>query len=302
MNNESRTLWLSLGAGLFAVFLLYSYSQEKKSEYDKKYGTMKKVLVATRDINELETLDETMLRLEERPSDYIEPSAVDRLDSAIGMVTATPIKKGEQLLNTKLLIPGPETGIAMQISPNKRAVTIPVDEVRGVAKLIRPGDRVDIAAALDVGKGTASRREVGIIMQNITVLATGVSVWNSIPRVFEEDANGKNINQINLTGDTKYTSITVEVGQKEAQDLVYILATSPGNLFFILRNPTDQIVSRERLPSSTAETILNKPVVSLAPSVDSTSFAAPPPQILPQVQPTVPKNTNTPRRNPYKRL
>lgn len=302
MNNESRTLWLSLAAGLFAVFLLYSYSQEKKSEYDKKYGTMKKVLVATRDVNELETLDETMLRFEEKPADYVEPSAIDRMDSAIGMVTATPIKKGEQILNTKLLIPGPETGIAMQIAPNKRAVTVPIDEVRGVAKLIRPGDRVDIAAALDVGKGVNARREVGIIMQNITVLATGVSVWNSIPRVFEEDSNGKNINQINLNGDSKYTSITVEVSQKEAQDLVYILATSPGNLFFVLRNPTDQIINRERLPSSTAESILNKSVTGSESLTPPTMI--PQPQIMqPAPTPTTPQNKpSTQPRRTFRRL
>lgn len=75
MNNESRTLWISLGAGIFAAFLLYSYSQEKKAEYDKTYGTMKNVVVAKQDIEEMRTINDTMLEVIQRPSDFIEPGA-----------------------------------------------------------------------------------------------------------------------------------------------------------------------------------------------------------------------------------
>ena len=57
-SNESRTLWISLAAGLFAAFLLYSYSQDKKAEYDKTYGTMKNVVVAKKDIPEMMTIDD----------------------------------------------------------------------------------------------------------------------------------------------------------------------------------------------------------------------------------------------------
>ncbi len=144
MNNESRTLWISIGAGLFAAFLLYSYSQEKKADYDKKFGTMKAVVVAAKNIEEMRTIDDTMLEVVQRPGDFIEPGALQDKELAVGQVAGKAIKKGEQILDSKLLLPGPETGISLQVAPSKRAVTLPVDEVRGVAKLIRPGDRVDI--------------------------------------------------------------------------------------------------------------------------------------------------------------
>ena len=40
-------------------FFIYSYSQEKKAEYDRRYGSMKTVVVAARDIAHLETVDNT---------------------------------------------------------------------------------------------------------------------------------------------------------------------------------------------------------------------------------------------------
>ncbi|MEY4617251.1 MAG: Flp pilus assembly protein CpaB [Pseudomonadota bacterium] len=261
-NNETRTLWISLAAGVFASFLVYSYSQEKQQEYDKKYGAMKRVVVASRDIAEMETIDDTMLDIRAVPEDYIGPASASDLDTVVGQVAAAPLKKGEQILTTKLLTPGPDTGIALQVSPGKRAVTVPVDEVRGIAKLVRPGDRIDLVAALDVGKGAAARREVTYLMQDVPVLATGINVVNNIPRTLELDPSGKNIIQNNLSGDTKYTTVTLEVDPKQAQDLVYLTSTQPGNLFMVLRNPNDR--AQVRYPSSSVDSIAGSQGVQAA--------------------------------------
>ena len=252
-NNDSRALWISLGSGLFAAFLLYSYSQEKKAEYDKQYGSLKSVVVARIDISELQNIDDSMLELNQRPADSIEPGVVPDIETAVGQIAAVPIKKGEQILTNKLLHPGPDTGIALQVAPGKRAVSIPVDDVRGVAKLIRPGDRVDIYAAIDVGKGSNQHREVTLFMIDVPILATGLSVVNTIPRVYEFDASGKQLNQINLTGDTKYQTVTIEATPKESQDLVYLISTSQGNIFMALRNPNEKNKDA-RFPSSNVDT------------------------------------------------
>ncbi|GIL18796.1 MAG: hypothetical protein BroJett040_25470 [Oligoflexia bacterium] len=262
MNNEARTLWISLGAGIFAAFLLYSYSQEKKAQYDEHYGTQKNVVIARVDISEMQTIDDTMLEVTQKPSDFIEPSYIQEPEIAVGQVAAVPIKKGEQILTTKLLHPGPDTGISLQVAPRKRAVTLPVDEVRGVAKLIRPGDRVDIFAAIDSGKGINSKREVALIMSDVVILAAGVNVVNNIPRIFELDANSKNIQQISLNGDTKYSTLTIEATPKEAQDLIFLMSTSPGNIYFTLRNPNDR-EAPPRMPSSTADSILGRPTEAM---------------------------------------
>lgn len=287
MGNETRNLWLSIGAALFAVFLIYSYSQEKKKELDKNLGAKKTIVRAKEDIAEMSTIYDTMLETVEIPSNYVYPDTVSVPDEIIGHVAAIPFKKGQLIMKNMLFTPGPDTGISLQVAPNKRAVTIPVDDIRGVAKLIRPGDRVDIVATVDVGKGQAQRREATILMQDVPILATGVSIVNNIPRLMELDASGKNVTQQSLTGDIKYSTVTIEASPKEAQDLIYLLATSPGNLFFTLRNPNDRM-NNLRIPSSTAESLLGQPAAMGAPG-GATGFPVTP-GVAPQAPRQAPKS------------
>lgn len=247
--NETRTLWISVGAALFAIFLLYSWSQDQRESLSRRFGSSKRVVFASKDIAEMETLDESKLEIKELPVDFIQPDAVMDPEGAVGQVAAAPMKKGEQILSTKLLLPGPETGLSMEVSPQKRAITLPIDDVRGVARLLRPGDRIDIVAALDIGKGNDQRREVRTILQDVVVLATGLNVVNKIPRRFELDSNGKNINMINLNASTNFSNITIEAQPDEIQQLVYILATAPGSMFVTLRNPNDRLKTQSRVTS-----------------------------------------------------
>jgi pilus assembly protein CpaB len=297
---ETRNFWISIMAGIFAAFLMYSSVTERNKKVDTKFGTLGTVLIAKEDIGEMQTIYENMVDIDSRPATYIDPDAIKTPEEVAGTVAAIPIKKGQQIVRSKLLNPGPDTGIALQVAPTKRAVTIPIDEMRSVSKLIRPGDRVDIIAAVDVGKGVSQRREAQILMQDVAVLATGVSIVNNIPRVIELDSSGKNLTQITLTGDSKYSTITVEASPKEAQDLIYILSTSPGNIFFTLRNPNDRAVP-PRLPSSTAESVVGRATLS--------DVGAPPPvpQILPQEPPRLPasqpqQSPSRPDRSGFKRL
>lgn len=278
--NETRTLWLSVASALFAVFLLYSYTQEKSAELTKKFGAKANVVVATQDINEMETINETMLTIVERPIDFIEPKAINNPELAIGKVALAPIKEGEQILESKILKPGPATGLSLQVSPTKRALSLPVDEIRGVAKLLKPGDRIDIIAALDIGKGAKQRREIKTIMEDINILATGVRITNELPRLYEKVGKLDYIK--NLREDVSYTNITIEVTPKEAQKLIYIISTSPGSLFLTLRHPSDRKKIRRTLATSNVFSLLGAPPPSRAKKRLPTPKAKPKPKPKPR--------------------
>lgn len=249
--NQTRTLWISVGSALFAMMLIYSYSQEKKAEYDKKFGAAKRVLIASKDVLEMQTVDDSMVQIEERPTEYVQPGAIENPEDAVGLIAATPIKKGEQILVTKLLSPGPNTGLSLQVAPSRRAVTVPVDDTRGVAKLVRPGDRVDILTAVETGGGSSRKVEVKTLLQDVPVLATGIQVTNNIPRSLEPD--GKQYR--NLRGDLSFSTVTVEVVPQEAQDLIAIMATAPGSIYLTLRHPSDRL--KKEMRSSSVDTALS---------------------------------------------
>ena len=286
--NETRTLWISVFSAIFAVFLLYSYTQEKSAELTKKFGAQKKVVVAKADINEMQTIDVSMLELVSKPVSYLEPEHLADPEDAVGLVALAPIKAGEQILRSKIMEPGPVTGLAMQVAPSKRAVTIPIDDMRGVAKLIKPGDRVDVVAAVDIGKGANQRREIKTILQDVVILATGVRVVNELPRLFEKQGRDEYIR--NIRDDLSFSSVTVEASPVQAQNLIYILSTSPGSLFLTLRHPSDH--ADRPIPSSDLQTVLGQ----VAPQKVRETVREPA-RVAPQ---PVPQQKKTRRSGPFK--
>ncbi len=249
-SNPTRTLAISIGAGVFAMFLVYSYLQEHKAEYDKLYGTTKRIVVASKPILEMSTINDTMIEYMEVPVNFVQPGAMTNPEEVISMIAGAPIQEGEQILSTKLLTPGPITGLSNQIAPEKRAITIPIDDVRGVAKLLRPGDRVDILAAIERNR----RTEVKTILQDIVVLATGLNITNNIPRTLELDSLGNAQAFRNLNGDTSFSTVTVEVTPKQAQDIILLQIHS--GVFLALRNRADR--SKRVTSPSTVDSILGR--------------------------------------------
>lgn len=271
--NESRNLWISIGAGVFATFLLYSYMQENKAAVEKAAGDTVRVVVAREDIREMDNIYDNVLEIKEKLRKDVEPDAFESIPDVVGGVAAIPIKKGQTLTRNKILELGPETGMALQVSPGKRAVTIPVNDDRANAKLIRPGDRVDIMAIIDTGKGVNQKREVTVLMQDVVILATGVNINNNIPRTIERDPSGRGLIQTTLTGDTKYSTITIEAKIEEAQDLIYLAATNSSSLYFLLRNPHDRKI-QPRVPASSADDIQRRTVTP-----GTGSLSQPPPNM-----------------------
>lgn len=254
--DESRNLWISVGAGLFATFMLYSHMQEKKTEIDKTVGDKVTVIVAKEDIKYMDTIYDNVVEVKEKLRSDVEPEAIRNTEDVVGSVAAIPLKKGQTITKNAVTEPGPETGMAIVVSPNRRAVTIPVGPQNANAGLIRPGDRVDIFAVLEMGKGAAARREALLFRENVAVLATGVNVTNNLPRTIEKDPSGTRLIQTTLTGDTRYSTLTVEVDVNDAQDLIFLVANNPSSLYLLLRNPYDKSPVRTRFPSSNFDTIM----------------------------------------------
>jgi len=288
--NESRTFWISIGLALFAVLILYSYTNEQQTALTSKFGEKAQVVIAKSDINEMETIVASMLEVVDRPKDFVEPGAIAHPEEIIGQVALVPIRQKEQILESKVLKPGPVTGLSMQVAPGKRALTVPIDEMRGVAKLIKPGDRIDIIAAVDVGRGATQKREVKTILQDVTVLATGLRIANELPRLFE--TVGKEDFIKNIRADTTFNNVTLEVEPSEAQNLVYILSTSPGSLFMTLRHPSDRM--KTTLAQTSVDSLLDRvSVIDVRDQIRGPAAAAPVPAPAPAVtKPPVKKPRN----------
>jgi len=133
-------------------------------------------------------------------------------------VVLSPLKRGEPVLRSKITGPGQRASLASLLDEGKRAVTVSVDDVRGVAGFVLPGDFVDIVIIADDG----SPKRVSysdILLEHVKVLA---------------------IDQVASEGEGQPTvakAVTVEVTKAQAQKI--LLATNIGKLSLILARPVE---------------------------------------------------------------
>lgn len=251
MNNKALTL--SLIMSVLAVLFVQSYVNSIEEEARKKHGTEVLAVVAKRDIKEMEMISENMLELKEIPKRYLEPSAISQdkkesnhenqtnnqtIKNLAGMIAIVPIRKYEQLSYNKVADPSIRTGLSPQITPGRRAIAIPVSEFSGVAKLIKPGDRIDLIAVIDTGGGKENKISK-TILQDVAVLSIGRYITNNVARVVEVDPSGGKEKTRSLAEDFSFSSVTLEVEPAQAQLLALIMNSGENSYVLTLRNNDD---------------------------------------------------------------
>jgi pilus assembly protein CpaB len=129
-------------------------------------------------------------------------------------VTLTQIERNEPVLRSKVTAPGESGSLSSMLEGDKRAVTVRVDDVRGVAGLIRPNDRVDVVLIRSEG-GPSGKNYSDVILHAVRVLAV-------------DQITGERMGQAAVA-----KVVTLEVTSEEAQKVV--LAENIGKLSLILR-------------------------------------------------------------------
>ncbi|MCP4185033.1 MAG: Flp pilus assembly protein CpaB [Hyphomicrobiales bacterium] len=132
----------------------------------------------------------------------------------------TPIEVNELVLRSKLSGKDGRAALSNKLASGMRAVTIPVDDVSGVAGFITPGDRVDIVLIR-----SGETMSADLILQNVKVITV------------DQAADVRN------TGAKVANAITLEVTSEEAKKLA--LAKAMGKLSLTLRAAGDQIVKSD---------------------------------------------------------
>ena len=138
------------------------------------------VLVTAKDLPPGTALESGQLELAEVPEKFVQPYAARTPRDVVGLVTAVPLAKGEQVLMNKLRRPdeAPTGSTLAGLTPEgKRAVTIGVDAITGVGGFVRPGDEVDVLWTLKLPQAGGAPQEGQVIMltlfQKVPVLAVG---------------------------------------------------------------------------------------------------------------------------------
>ncbi len=226
-------LMLSLLFGVMAAVLAFPLLTTRSNDAAPPPIVMAPIVVAAKDVAPRTVLTADMLTVRSVPADGMHPDSITALDQAVGQVTQYPLIAGEPLLSPKLTTTDAGLGLAGTVPQGKRAVSVEVNDVRGSAGLINPGDKVDVYAAFDK-TDTSIGEHVGIlVLQDVTIIAVAQELNSPDPN------NPESIPATNSKGDTTRT-VTLAIAPEEVERLV--LADEKGILRLALRGKDDATI------------------------------------------------------------
>lgn len=225
MRSKSLVLLaLALGCGLIAAI---GINQVMANRGPQNAPTeMQPIYVAMKDLPSRETIKVEDLKLEEWPKDKVPRGAITKPEQLTERSAKTKIYTGEPILESKLFSPDdPALGAAPRIPPGMQVVSLKVDDVTGISKLVLPGDNVDVQVYIRRNESIGvSETITATVLQNAKVFA--------VNEIFDGDqsADGE--------GTIAAKTVSVVVDPNEAKRVM--LAAELGKIRLTLRGPDDK--------------------------------------------------------------
>jgi len=252
---RTKRIWIMLGiaalAGILAVTLASRWLNQQTLN-----GTAK-IAVASTDISLGQRLTPEMLNLVDWPSGSMPHGAIRNLNGLDGRVLKTNVLRGEPVLEAKLAPEGTKGGLSAVIGEGKRAITVRVNDVIGVAGFALPGNYVDIIVNTQRDSSDQAARDKNIskiVLERILVLAIA-------QEVSRDETKPKVVN-----------AVTLEVTPDQAERID--LARSVGTLSLVLRNQVDP--QAVETAGATKETLLDGTQSGIVAVADNAKQAAKP--------------------------
>jgi len=167
---------IAIVLSLLAAFLAYKMMAKKKPTTTVAVEKNIPIVLAKANIAPETIIKEEMLKVVNVPKEAAQPDTFRDVKSVVGRKTVQAINAGDQLTRRRFSAM-PNTGLQVSIPKDKRAVTIPIDEVSSVAGFVKPGQYVDVINVVGAGKGIPTTGKM--ILQNVLVLGTGARDMSS---------------------------------------------------------------------------------------------------------------------------
>lgn len=209
-------LAIALFAGIAAVLVASKWLSEKST------SGISQIAVAATEISLGQRIAPEMVKMIGWPTGSLPPGSVEDPAKLHGRVLRTAVQRGEPILASKLAPEGTQGGLSAVIAEGRRAITVRVNDVIGVAGFALPGNYVDIIVNTqkEGNQGVNKDQNISkIVLERILVLAVAqeVSRDETKPRVVN--------------------AVTLEVTPEQAEKID--LARSVGTLSLVLRNQID---------------------------------------------------------------
>lgn len=222
MRTKIVILVIALALGGLAAVMAARYLTDARSEIIEKNEPIE-VFVAREDIprglSAEELIASELIAIEKVPARYVAAGAVSSARALEGHVLAQPLSAGEQVTTGRFELPS-AAGLAYSIPADYIALSVPVDEVKGVSGLLKPGDHVTLFAHFETGpEGDALTK---MLLRDAKVLAVGGTIRPAEDTSAQSGADGvlstsRNDEEPELNART----VTIAVSPAVAEQIVF---------------------------------------------------------------------------------
>ncbi len=214
----------------FSAYLVYSYLSAKNREAAMARLEVQPVAVAASDIPFGVSIQPAQVKLADWPKKNLPQGSWGDVTHVENSLAVTSIPAGAPILESDLAPKNGEAGVMSYIiKPGKRAITVAVNDVVGVAGFVLPNSMVDVVATVDSPYGRAAdggrNLITKIVLQDVRVLAVGQILVQK---------EGKPV---------KVPTVTLDVSPEDAEKLVL---ASQNKLQLILRRIDDSDIAQTK--------------------------------------------------------
>ena len=212
-------LLLALAAGGGLAYGTYNYMQSMQVKTESL--PTRPVVVAAADLELGAEIRPDDIRVVQWPQNAMPMGAFSNPEEIVGRGLVMPVIQNEPILPMTLAGKDAGSGLPVVIPEGKRAVSVRVNEVIGVAGYVLPGTKVDVlatASPTDKREDTMTK----LVLSNVQVLAAGTKI--------EQDGEQGKPMSVNV--------VTLLVTPEESERLT--LGATEGKIQLALRNPLDK--------------------------------------------------------------
>jgi pilus assembly protein CpaB len=229
-------LIVALILGGLAAVMAAQYLNSARTRIEAESQPME-VLVATEDIPRGVQADDLvergLIEIQEVPAQFVAAGAISSANAIEGQVLAVPLTEGEQITRSRFQFPS-TAGLAYSIPDDYLALTIAVNEVKGVAGLLKPGDHVaafvTFTSGAEAQSGSEGKELTQMLLPRARVLAAGQLLDQFAESGGEEEQPGGLASR--QTQQESMRTVTLSLSPVDAERLVF--AEEIGNVWLAL--------------------------------------------------------------------
>ena len=236
---SSRTLMLIALSVLFGLVAAWMANNWLTARLDTTADSnMENVVVAAVEIPFGQMVEPQFVKVVPMPKGTAPSDAFDTVEKVTGRIATFTLLQGDILRGARLAEHLGGSTLASLIAPNKRAISVRVDDVVGVGGFLLPGNRVDVLVAKKEN-GNSNDAKAETILYDLRVLAVDQTA------------------STDKTQPVVVRAVTLEMTSDEAEKLVK--AQTEGKLQLALRNPLEEKKAPEAKPDPAPEVAVVPP-------------------------------------------